>query len=189
MSTDTPKTYNAFDITISLSDESGVDLNNSKYILNDISNPLNGLNGYEWNDITTNSLTFSARQKEEGKYYLHVFSEDLEGNKTENIKEINIIKGDVGTFIVSDTSGSYFCCSSDKEKTYSFIIGMNWQEYINSEYNVDGRMFDDSSTGDIYYNSSIWGNEPSNIYQNLLDSITTNNIYNYYSSCMCSNPT
>ena len=66
---------------------------------------------------------------------------------------------------------------------------MNWQEYINSEYNVDGRMFDDSSTGDIYYNSSIWGNEPSNIYQNLLDSITTNNIYNYYSSCMCSNPT
>ena len=128
LSTDTPKTYNAFDITISLSDISGVDLNNSKYILNQVSTEINGLEGYEWTNITTNPITFSTRQIEEGTYYLHVVSEDLEGNTTETINEINIADSEELYFIISYSEGA---C----DQYYRYKDGMTYGEFVNSSYN------------------------------------------------------
>ena len=121
LSTDTPKTYNSFDITINLSDTSGVDLNNSKYILNKVSTEINGLEGYEWTNITTNPTTFSTRQKEEGTYYLHVVSKNLNGNVTEYIEEF-LVNNVLVTFYIDDTERIA-------------LSGMTWKEYADSEYN------------------------------------------------------
>lgn len=130
-STDIPKTYNAFDITINLNDDSGIDLNNSKYILNKVSTPINGLNGYEWNDIITNPLTFSIRQVVEGTYYLHVISEDLEGNIKENIDIVNITKS------ISSVNFIY-TRMNNCTLSYEFEEGMTWKEFIGSKYDTRG---------------------------------------------------
>lgn len=137
--TETPRVNRNFTATITHSDAgSGVDITKSKWIINQVSTNINGLEGYTWTKFTTNPETITLTQTTSGTYYLHLVSIDKEGNQKEIIKTI-----EVGEPVISNFTIKYKMCDN-YIRTYNFEEGMTWREFVNSDYNpsnVFGKIF------------------------------------------------
>lgn len=134
LSSEEPKAGETLTTQITHTDNSGINLNNSKWIINQVSTNINGVNGYTWNKFNKNPETIDITQTAEGTYYLHVVSEDLEGNIKEIIKEIIIESSIViSTFLVENQK-----CITPTVSEYEFEVGMTWQEWATSTYNSLG---------------------------------------------------
>lgn len=159
LSSEEPITGETLTAQITHTDSSGINLNNSKWIINQVSTEINGLEGYTWNKFNSNLETIDITQSTEGTYYLHIVSEDLEGNIIEKVEKIEIKQAKTMiSFSVSST-------------TYTAEEGMTWEEWVNSDYNPTSVCRDDikqfSVNGsDIFafcYGGSISYNSSQNI--------------------------
>ncbi|MDO5555126.1 MAG: hypothetical protein Q4G09_00285 [Clostridia bacterium] len=76
-----------FNLVVHLSDNySGIDLDNSKYVLDS-----NNISNYEHAKVFTNiTETLNLEVTTDGTYYLHILSVDQAGNENDTIKEINV---------------------------------------------------------------------------------------------------
>ena len=118
--------------------ESGVDIEKSKWVYNTISESI-GLdeNSYTGGTFKTKTETISLTAETEGTYYLHILTVDKAGNKTETISNAVIIKSESGTGVKDaitvegeNLKGAFI--RYDVE--YTDVI-----KYVNYEYsNIDG---------------------------------------------------
>ena len=125
LSSEEPNLKEPLTAEVTQSDQNGINLNKSKWLINNVSTNLNGISGYKWNKFNFNPETINITQTTGGTYYLHIVSEDLEGNTNELIKEIKIKMSFMVTIKECETT------------TYNleYEKGMTWKEWVNSQYN------------------------------------------------------
>ena len=122
--------------------ESGVDIENCKYIYNTTSGNLETTNE-SWNtatSFTSNPQTLSLTASAEGTYYLHVLTVDKAGNKGEQTSEAIIIEeeGLTAEDIASNPGEYYGKTVSGYTCTNSAAVA-NWKIfYAGNDFSADG---------------------------------------------------
>lgn len=87
--------------------ESGIDITNCKYIINQTENNI-GLDSSDWNGAQTfveTPQTIEFSQGESGKYYIHVYSIDILGNGIETVSSCVEVLSGVTTYLETSAFG------------------------------------------------------------------------------------
>lgn len=88
--------------------ESGIDITNCKYIINQIENNI-GLDSSDWNGAQTfveTPQTIEFSQGESGKYYIHVYSIDILGNGVETVSDCIEVLSEFITYLDTSSFGN-----------------------------------------------------------------------------------
>lgn len=128
--------------------ESGIDINNCKYIINTSSKEI-GVESAEWETAQSfmeNPQVIEIAKSEENTFYLHVLSTDMQGLKNETVSD-SFIFGNKTTILntssfgnVSDTEMSDWTITGSSRNDYMYTTPWNrdtrWA-YATSNFNID----------------------------------------------------
>ena len=118
--------------------ETGVDIENSKWVVNQSSGEIgtDDTSAYT-GKFTTNGETITLDSSNAGTYYLHILTTDLAGNKTETVSEAITISSITGTVTQSGditwSAGQASISLTTTESQYTIVYKVNgegdWQDY------------------------------------------------------------
>ena len=118
--------------------ETGVDIENSKWVVNQSSSEIGTEDtGAFTGKFTTNGETITLDSSSAGTYYLHILTTDVAGNKTETVSEAITIGAIIGTVIQSGdvtwSAGQASISLVTTESQYAIVYKINgegsWTEY------------------------------------------------------------
>ena len=118
--------------------ETGVDIENSKWVMNQSSNEIGTSDTSAYTgSFTTNGETITLDSSNAGTYYLHVLTTDVAGNKTETVSSAITISAITGTVSksgdVSWNAGQASISLATTESQYTIVYKINgegsWQTY------------------------------------------------------------
>ena len=143
-----------------IDNESGVDLEQSKWIMNQIASEIGTEGGNYTETFSSNEETITLDSKTTGEYYLHILTVDKGGNKTETISNkitIGSITGRVqqkGVTTWSSGKASIELETTETQYTIEYKINSgNWTNYsgaitnLNHGDKVTARLTNGTTTG------------------------------------------